>query len=818
MKINTRIIVILCVVFVAFLIALGIISQFFIISTFSDIEHKQAVTDMQRVLSRLSSEVEDVAADCRQWAEWDDTSAFVDDLNPGYIQANLAEPALFRNMKINYVLFYNSSGNLVYFRGYDPEDGTKRDVPRALTTIIHNSIIPEGATIGVSGRRGYSLLNGEPVILAGYPITTSDQQGPVRGTLIMVRQLDETQINTIAQQTDLDITLQEFPKTNNTALTRGMDLKKMDNGAILVTPVNNSVIEGSAYITGIENTPTKILVVVESSRTLYQQVLVSLEYIAGAVIILAIVLIFAIRWPLRKYITRPVLSLDSAMKVIGASGDISRHITVQGDDEILSLANSLNRMLEEIDKSHNQTLESEAKFRTLAETSVAGIFVYRQKILYANPAAELQTGYTRDELLKMDFWELIHPDFQENVRNLAQNMLREDNSSARTEFKIIRKDGVERWMDASATGFQYESGRAIFTVRVDITRQKRNEEKLRENEEKFRALAENTPDIVFSADVNGKFRYISHQVEKYGFRVKDLVGRSVSDFVFPDDVQEFSENLESAFKYGVHSSTPFRILDKEQNIHWLEGNFAVIHDKSGICLGLQGMFRDITDRRRAMDAITLANKKLNLMYDITRHDILNKITILFGLIDMTNASTSPAEREQFLGEIRDAGQAIFRQIALTRDYQEVGVKSPRWNLMKEVISRTIADFSCTGIQFVSTIDHLEIYADPLIEKVIYNLVDNATRYGGKITSISFSTEISDKGLEMICEDDGIGVDAGVKEKIFERGFGNNTGLGLFLSREILMITGISIREAGEPGTGARFIITLPKGTYRFVEK
>ena len=68
---------------------------------------------------------------------------------------------------------------------------------------------------------------------------------------------------------------------------------------------------------------------------------------------------------------------------------------------------------------------------------------------------------------------------------------------------------------------------------------------------------------------------------------------------------------------------------------------------------------------------------------------------------------------------------------------------------------------------------------------------------------------------MICEDDGVGIETGIKEKIFERGFGNNTGLGLFLTREILMITGITIRETGEPGSGARFIISLPKGTYRF---
>ncbi len=416
-------------------------------------------------------------------------------------------------------------------------------------------------------------------------------------------------------------------------------------------------------------------------------------YIAGAIVVLALILIIVIRWPLKKYIVNPILSLDMSMKDIGQSGNISQHVSMEGDDEILSLTSSLNRMLEEIDRAHQRILESESKFR---------------------------------------------------------------------------------------------------------------------------ALTENTPDIVFSVDMNGMFAYISPQVNIYGFPVEDVVGKPFFRFVFPEDIPRVQENFKKILENNRGSSIPFRIYDTWQNIHWLEVNSTVILDPSGNRTGLHGIIRDITERRNAMEALALANKKLNLMYDITRHDILNKITILFGLVDMTRASTSSVEREQNLTEIRDAGQAIYRQIALTRDYQEVGVKSPGWNPMKEVINRAISNFSGTGVHFVSEIEHLEIYADPLIEKVIYNLVDNAIRYGKKITTISFSTQNSDDGLELICEDDGIGIEAGLKEKIFERGFGNNTGLGLFLTREILMITGTTIRETGEPGKGAQFRIFLPKGTYRFV--
>ena len=108
----------------------------------------------------------------------------------------------------------------------------------------------------------------------------------------------------------------------------------------------------------------------------------------------------------------------------------------------------------------------------------------------------------------------------------------------------------------------------------------------------------------------------------------------------------------------------------------------------------------------------------------------------------------------------------------------------------------------------------EVFADPLVVKVFYNLMDNAARYGGKITTIRFSVEERNGDHLIVCEDDGDGVVTQEKEKIFERGFGKNTGLGLALSREILSITGITIQESGETGKGARFEMAVPEGAYR----
>jgi signal transduction histidine kinase len=169
----------------------------------------------------------------------------------------------------------------------------------------------------------------------------------------------------------------------------------------------------------------------------------------------------------------------------------------------------------------------------------------------------------------------------------------------------------------------------------------------------------------------------------------------------------------------------------------------------------------------------------------------------------------------YFRKVSTAAERISAMIQFTREYEDIGVLAPAWQ-----DCRTLVDTAAKGAPLgsVSVNNDLpagsEIFADPLIVKVFYNLMDNAARYGGKITTIRFYVQESCDDYRILCEDDGTGVPAEEKEKIFERGFGKNTGLGLALAREILDITGITICETGEPGKGARFGMGVPKGMWR----
>jgi signal transduction histidine kinase len=109
---------------------------------------------------------------------------------------------------------------------------------------------------------------------------------------------------------------------------------------------------------------------------------------------------------------------------------------------------------------------------------------------------------------------------------------------------------------------------------------------------------------------------------------------------------------------------------------------------------------------------------------------------------------------------------------------------------------------------------VEVYADPSLEKVFYNLIENSLRHGERVTDIEIYSESSSDGINIVIKDNGAGIPDDAKERIFRREYFKNTGFGLFLTREILAITNLSITENGTFGRGAHFVIHTPQGTFR----
>jgi len=230
------------------------------------------------------------------------------------------------------------------------------------------------------------------------------------------------------------------------------------------------------------------------------------------------------------------------------------------------------------------------------------------------------------------------------------------------------------------------------------------------------------------------------------------------------------------------------------------------------------IFSDITDRRLALDALASAHKKLNLLSSVTRHDMMNKVTGLMVYLDLMKSQDDPAMNAAYLRRIDEIARMIQDEITFTRDYQEMGVKSPVWQDLSACILNAKSQVDTGTVSVSEQCAGVEVYADPLLVKVIINLLENAVRHGGShLDTVRFSYLHNGDSLLVVCEDDGAGIEEADKARLFSRGFGKHTGLGLFLSSEILGSTGLTIHENGTFGHGARFEIAVPPGSFRLKE-
>jgi PAS domain S-box-containing protein len=356
----------------------------------------------------------------------------------------------------------------------------------------------------------------------------------------------------------------------------------------------------------------------------------------------------------------------------------------------------------------------------------------------------------------------------------------------------------------------------VSTVSFLMLNMARSRADLRISEERYRNLAENLPDYIIVHD--GEFiRYANPAAARLmGPGPETLVGQSVYSFQTAAGAKA-SRDFIRAIRSG-ESPDPLH----ETDIQLPDGTIrhclikTVQIEDAGYPAFLS-VLTDITAQKITEGALFRLNKKLTILSSITRHDIKNQLMALNGFLELSLAN--PADVTAAAGYLKKEMQiarTMEDQIDFTKIYEDMGTTAPVWQNISANVRRAVASLPMRDVRVEVDRSDLEIYADPLFEKVFYNLIDNALRYGGDaMTTIRISSRETPGGLVIACEDDGVGIPAGVnKARIFEQGFGEHTGLGLFLCREILAITGITIAETGEPQKGARFEILVPKASCR----
>jgi PAS domain S-box-containing protein len=455
--------------------------------------------------------------------------------------------------------------------------------------------------------------------------------------------------------------------------------------------------------------------------------------------------------------------------------------------------------------------DSEEKYRGIFKNALIGIFQTAPDglLINANEAAARMFGYV-DPAEICSAGLNVGRDLYANPddRKVAIDQLQKTGYVEIDEFRVRKRDKSTFWASAAVRAVREPDGTiSCFEGSiVDISKRKQAEEALRESEEKFREIFDNANDAItvlrFTPDglpshfieVNKNACLIS------GYTWEEMLSMSPKDLDDPGEWNEAQGITQKIMERGylVFERDLIRKDGKKIPIEISTHVFPL--NNQNVMLSL---FRDITERKRAEEAIRQANRKLKLMSSITRHDINNQLLVLNGYLELLQKKASGAEFEVFFTKITKASSRIFSMIQFTKEYESIGVAAPVWQDTRALVDTAEKEAPLGKVTVNNDLPAgTKVFADPLIVKVFYNLMDNAARYGGKITTIRFSCEERDGSHVIVCEDDGNGIPADEKEKVFDRGFGKNTGLGLALAGEILDITGISIRETGEPGEGS----------------
>jgi PAS domain S-box-containing protein len=238
-------------------------------------------------------------------------------------------------------------------------------------------------------------------------------------------------------------------------------------------------------------------------------------------------------------------------------------------------------------------------------------------------------------------------------------------------------------------------------------------------------------------------------------------------------------------------------------------------DPSGQSAGIVLIIRDISLRKKEERSLRVANEKISLVTRLTRHDISNLVAALAGYLLLLEDLEPAPPGDAYVRTSLDLVDRISRQLRFSGEFLAIGTFQPDWQSLGNLIARAANDLPHEGVTISTQVPQVEIFADPLSIKVVYNLLENALRHGKMLTRIAITaSEKEDGTLAVIFEDDGQGIPAREKEQIFQYGVGKHTGLGLAFTRDILAVTSITIRETGTEGRGARFEILIPPSSWR----
>ncbi len=494
-----------------------------------------------------------------------------------------------------------------------------------------------------------------------------------------------------------------------------------------------------------------------------------------------------------------------------------------GDDKTPIMVNGVIQDITDRKKVEEALIVSEKNYRNLINGmgESAWVIDFEGNFLEVNDAAVEMLGYCREELLSLGIKGIDKYLSPEQVKNLISRVASGKNQIFETVH--TSKDGTEIPVEISSSLITYQEKPANLAIARNITKRKKAEESLKESEEKFRDLAEESPNIIFIIK-QSKIVYANKKSEEItGYKREELYS---PNFDFHSlSPPKYAELVRSTYyrhlKGQVVAPYTYEIISKEGK------KFdAVVTSKMIEFQGekaILGIVTDVSELKKAEDALNRTmnelvsvNEKLSVVGSLTRHDVRNKLSTITGYTYLLRKKhNDQVDIVEGLGKIEQSVADSIKIFEFAKMYEQLGVEELTYVDLGSAVDEAAALFSGLAIKIINECHGKNVLADSFLRQMFYNFIDNTRKYGVKVTTIKVYCQQQLGRLSLIYEDDGIGISAENKSRLFTEGFstGGSTGFGLFLIKKMMDVYGWHIVENGELGKGAKFIITIPDRSF-----